>query len=82
MQENPDEFIAMLKKNKLPKVFMTPNLKKALAAAGISWTAFTVSVTYAIESWLADMQLKSGRLGVMKALEELDDNAYYVDVED
>ncbi|MCQ2789091.1 MAG: hypothetical protein MJ229_01810 [bacterium] len=82
LQENPDEFIAMLKKNKVSNVFMTPNLKKALAVAGISWTTFTISITYAIESWLADMQLKSGRLGVMKALEELDDNAYYADIED
>lgn len=81
LQENPDEFVAMLRKNKVPNVFLTPNLKKALAVAGVSWTAFTISITYAIESWLADMQLQSGRLGVMKALEELDDNTYYADAE-
>ena len=34
-----------------------------------------------IETWLADMQLKAGRLGVMKAMEALDDPAYYADIE-
>ena len=60
---------------------MTPGLKKALAAIGVSWTVFTLAITYAIESWLADMQLKAGRLGVMKAIESLEDPRYYANVE-
>ena len=60
---------------------MTPGLKKALAAAGISWTAFSIIMTYAVESWLADMQLKAGRLGVMKAMESLEDPRYYANIE-
>ena len=38
-------------------------------------------MTYAIEAWLADIQLKAGRLGVMKAIEGLDDYRYYANVE-
>ena len=60
---------------------MTDGLKKAVAAAGISWTAINVAITYTIESILADLQLKSGRLGVMKALDSLDDPAYYANIE-
>ena len=38
-------------------------------------------MTYALESWLADMQLKAGRLGVMKAMESLEDPRYYANIE-
>ena len=38
-------------------------------------------MTYAVEAWLADMQLKAGRLGVMKAMESLNDTAYYANIE-
>ena len=34
-----------------------------------------------IQTWLADIQLKAGRLGVMKAIEALEDPAYYADIE-
>lgn len=78
---HPDEFIKLVKSGKVGKIFMTPGLKKALAAAGISWTVFTLAMTYAIESWLADIKLKAGRLGVMKAMEGLNDPRYYADIE-
>ena len=48
-----------------------------MAALGVSWATLTLVLTYAFQSWLADMQLKAGRLGVMKSLEELDDSRYY-----
>ena len=79
--EHPDEFIKLVKSGKVGSLFMTPGLKKAIAAIGISWTVFTLAITYAIESWLADMQLKAGRLGVMKAIESLDDPRYYANIE-
>ena len=79
--EHPDEFIKLVKTGKIANILMTPGLKKALAAVGISWTVFTLAITYAIESWLADMQLKAGRLGVMKAIESLEDPRYYANVE-
>lgn len=79
--EHPDEFIQFVTSTKVRQMFMTPKLEKALAAAGISWTVFTVAMTYAVEAWMADMQLKAGRLGVMKAMEGLEDPAYYANVE-
>ena len=54
--------------------------RKAAAAAGISWTVLNIALIWSIQSWLADIQLKSGRLGVMKALEALDDPAYYANI--
>ena len=80
-QEHPDEFVKLVQSGKLGSILMTPGLKKALAAAGISWTAFSIIMTYAVESWLADMQLKAGRLGVMKAMESLEDPRYYANIE-
>lgn len=79
--EHPDEFIKLVKTGKIGNIFITPGLKNTLAALGISWTVFTLAITYAIESWLADMQLKAGRLGVMKAIESLDDPRYYANIE-
>ena len=60
---------------------MTPQLEKALTVAGISWTVFSFAMAYVIQAWLANMQLKAGRLGVMKAMESLDDPAYYANIE-
>ncbi len=78
---HPDEFIKLVKSGKIGQIFMTPGLKKALKIAGISFTTFTLAMTYAIESWLADIKLKAGRLGVMKAMEGLNDPRYYADIE-
>ena len=80
-QEHPDEFVKLVQSGKIGSILMTPSLKKALAVAGISWTAFSIIMTYALESWLADMQLKAGRLGVMKAMESLEDPRYYANIE-
>lgn len=82
-EKNPDEFITMISNKDLNELFIkaliTPKLKLALKAAGYSWGAFTIGMLYIIESWVADKELKAGRLGVMKALESLDDPAYYAD---
>lgn len=80
-KDNPDEFIKMVGNGKIFTVLLTPMLVKSAAAAGISWIALNIIVTWMIEAWLADMQLKAGRLGVMKAMEALEDPAYYADVE-
>lgn len=79
--EHPDEFMKLVQSGQLGSILMTPELQKTLAVAGISWTAFTIIMTYAVESWLADMQLKAGRLGVMKAMESLEDPRYYANIE-
>lgn len=80
-KENPDEFIKLVANGNIFTVFLTPMLIKSAAAAGISWIALNVIVTWLIEAWLADMQLKAGRLGVMKAMESLQDPAYYANIE-
>ncbi|MDR1326882.1 MAG: hypothetical protein LBJ74_00590, partial [Heliobacteriaceae bacterium] len=81
-QNNPDEFVHLLQNGGLMrKVLFTPELKTALAVAGASWVALNIIIAYIIEQWLAEMQLKAGRLGVMKAIESLDDPAYYANIE-
>lgn len=78
---NPDEFIETIKSNQALSLFVTPQLKKAMAVAGVGWLGANMAVSYIISSWLADMQLKAGRLGVMKAIDELKDPAYYANAE-
>jgi len=79
--DHPEQFMAYLKSNKLPITMLTPGLQKTLGAVGISWTVFSFGLTYLLESYLADIKLKAGRLGVMKALEGLKDPAYYANIE-
>ncbi len=78
--ENPDKFVEAMKSGKIMKIFATPEIKSAIAAAGISWTAFTFVMTYMIESWLAEIQLRAGRLGVKTAMDDLQDYRYYANV--
>ena len=80
--EHPDEFIKCVKDGSIYEVFKTPMIKKALIAAGVTWSAFTIGMAYLLEQWFADMQLKAGRLGVMKALDSLEDPRYYANVEE
>ena len=80
-KENPDEFIKLVSSGRICSIFLTPMLVKTVLTAGISWIALNVIVTWLIEAWLADMQLKAGRLGVMKAMESLQDPAYYADID-
>ncbi len=80
-QKHPDEFIKALKSGNLATVFLTDSLIKTAAAAGISWAALNIALIWIIQTWLADIQLKAGRLGVMKAIESLEDPAYYADIE-
>ncbi|MCM1010503.1 MAG: hypothetical protein NC390_06475 [Fusobacterium sp.] len=79
-QENPDKFYEAVKSGKIMQIFWTPQLQKALAVAGVSWLAFTAITTYAIESWLAEIQLRAGRLGVKSAMDDLQDHRYYANV--
>lgn len=81
-EKNPEKTLAVLSKSKeLKSVFITSGMKKALAAAGGTWTGLNFLLTFAIESYLAKMQKEAGRLGVMKAMEELKDPLYYADIE-
>ena len=79
--KNPDEFVKLVRDGKIASIFMTPGLKKTLSAIGISIPVVTIIFTYIVESWLAGMQIKAGRLGVMKSLEDLNDPRYYANLE-
>ena len=79
--EHPDQFIAYVQSGKILRFYQTEGFKKAVIAAGVSWTAVNLALIYTIESILADLKLKSGRLGVMKALDSLQDPAYYANIE-
>lgn len=81
LKEHPDEFIKLVTSGRIKQIFMTKSLIAASAAVGISWFTLNFVITYAIEAWLADIQLKAGRLGVMKAMESLQDPAYYANIE-
>lgn len=79
--KNPDEFVKLVKSGRLTEIFLTPELQKTLAIAGVSIPTLSIVITYAISSWLASLELRAGRLGVMKSLEELDDPRYYANIE-
>lgn len=78
--ENPDKFVEGVKSGSIMNIFATPQIKKAVVAAGISWTAFTAITTYIISSWLAEVQLRAGRLGVKEAMDDLKDHRYYANI--
>ena len=78
--ENPDKFIEATKSGKIMSIFMTPQIKNTLATLGISWAVFSFVMSYTIESWLADIQLRAGRLGVKTAMDDLQDYRYYANV--
>lgn len=78
---NPEKFIYFIQQGSIKSILVTPSMKKTMAAIGVGWVAANFVVSYIIEQILADMQLKAGRLGVMKAMEALDDPAYYANIE-
>ena len=78
---HPDEFVKLVTSGKIGNIFVTPGLVKAVGAAGITWSAFIITMTYILSSYLGELQLKAGRLGVMKAIEDLQDPRYYADIE-
>lgn len=80
--ENPAKFITLMENpNGLKSLLLTKDAKIAAGIAGGSWFAINFAVVFAIESYLAGLQKKAGRLGVMKGLEKLEDPLYYADIE-
>lgn len=79
--EHPDEVMKLLNSGRIKEVFNTPYLRKVMAALGLINTTVVGALTLFVSFILADLQLKAGRLGVMKAIESLDDPAYYADLE-
>lgn len=79
--QNPDQFMEFVQNGSFFNILMTKNVQTAVKAAQMGWLGLSMVTIYIIESWLADIQLKGGRLGVMKALESLEDPAYYANID-
>lgn len=78
---NPEKFLQALNKNGLKDIFVTKGIAKAGAIASGTWAALSLVLTFALESMFASMQKQAGRLGVMKGLEELQDEKFYANSE-
>jgi len=79
--ENPEKFMKALKSGELLTSFATKGIVKAGALATGTWAAISIIFTFALESTFANIQKRAGRLGVMKAIEDLKDEKYYADDE-
>ena len=76
----PEKFVKLMSDpEEAKKIFMTPALKTAMVTTGISWAVICVALTFAVQSYFAKLQKEAGRLGVMKAMEELQDDRIYAD---
>ncbi len=80
-KKNPAGFIEALKSGKIKSALVTGTAVKISALTGTTYAGLTLLLSYIIESAFASMQKKAGRLGVMKALEELQDPSFYADEE-
>ncbi len=75
--KNPEKFAQSLMDGSFKKVLITKGIIKAGAITTGVWASLSIALSFALESVFASMQKKAGRLGVMKALEEMQDNKYY-----
>ena len=82
VEKDPQKAIELLKDSKNVKnILLTKGIKKVGAITAGTWAALNFVVTFAIESYLAKLQKEAGRLGVMKAMQELDDERFYANSE-
>ncbi len=79
--KNPAKFIQALQSGELKNVFLTKGIAVTAVAAPAVWSALSMILAFTVESVFASMQKQAGRLGVMKALEELEDVRFYADME-
>ncbi len=78
--DEPEKFIRLMNDSEeAKKIFMTPALKTAMLATGITWGVICTALTFAVQSYFAKLQKEAGRLGVMKAMEDLQDDRIYAD---
>ncbi len=80
-KNNPEKFTAALQNGEFKQVLLTKGLVKAGSLTAGGWSALMLLLTFAVQSSFASAQKKAGRLGVMNALEELKDPAYYANAE-
>jgi len=79
LDKNPEQFMIAVKEGGLAKIIASKTTIKIAGIATATWTALGFIVSYIFESFLAGMQKNAGKLGVMNALEELNDVRYYAD---
>ncbi len=75
--KDPEKFAQWVKSGSMANVLMTEGLAKGIAIASTAWAALSFVLTFTLESIFASIQKDAGRLGVMKALEDLQDKTYY-----
>ncbi len=61
------------------KILKKPAAGTTVVAAGASVLAGITGVIFLFESYLTSLQKKAGKIGIMKAMEELQDPRYFVD---
>lgn len=79
--KNPAKFMQALQNGEFKNILITKGVAAAAIAAPAAWSAVSLLITFIVESIFASMQKQAGRLGVMKALEELEDTRFYADME-
>ena len=52
------------------------------AVAGIPILGIIFAVPYMFNAWLTDIQKKAGKIGIMKAMEKIDDPRIFADLKD
>ncbi len=80
-KKNPDKFIKALQTGQLKAVFLTKGIAITAIATPVAWNALSAIMTFTVVSTFASMQKQAGRLGVMKAFEELEDYKFYANME-
>ncbi len=79
--KNPAKFVQALQSGELKNIFLTKGIAVTAVATPVVWSALSMILAFTVETVFASMQKQAGRLGVMKALEELEDIRFYADME-
>ncbi len=78
--KNPAKFMQALQSGQLRTIFITKGVATAAVVTPAAWGLISILIAFIIESTFASMQKQAGRLGVMKAIEELQDVRFYADM--
>ncbi len=79
--KNPEKFMQALENGQFKSILITRGVAITAAVSPFVWGAINMLITFMVESVFASMQKQAGRLGVMKALEELEDVKFYANME-
>ncbi len=70
---------SIYKKNILKELLLKPRVRNTAIVATIPLFAGFIGSIFAVQSYFTKLQLKAGKIGVMKAMQELEDPRYFVD---